>query len=181
MTEHFSTNMNHQPTRSYYDWLVKIISEIHPKTILEVGAAWGISTHAFLEVPDTKLVTVDKNECQPAHQEVADLGAGKRWSFILGDSREVLPSMEPKEFFDLVYIDGDHSAEGATIDLKNGWELVKPGGYILMDDIMHAWTGDAQHGINVLAGFRELIFTKQLSAKIYPSWNGFAIIQKPNQ
>ena len=40
-----------------------------------------------------------------------------------------------KGFFDWIYIDGDHTVEGALADLRNYTPLVKSGGYIAGDDI----------------------------------------------
>ena len=40
-----------------------------------------------------------------------------------------------KDFFNWIYIDGDHTVEGALADLRNYTSLVLPGGYITGDDI----------------------------------------------
>ena len=40
-----------------------------------------------------------------------------------------------KDFFDWIYIDGDHTVEGALADLRNYTPLVKSGGFITGDDV----------------------------------------------
>ena len=40
-----------------------------------------------------------------------------------------------RDFFDWIYIDGDHTVKGALADLRNYASLVKSGGYIAGDDI----------------------------------------------
>jgi predicted O-methyltransferase YrrM len=44
---------------------------------------------------------------------------------------------ELAEAFDLVLVDGDHSAEGGLADLDNVWPLVRPGGCVAFHDITH--------------------------------------------
>ena len=55
--------------------------------------------------------------------------------FLDGDSKVRVPLIE--DTFDLVLVDGDHSAEGAAVDLKNAWPRVRQGGILVMDDINH--------------------------------------------
>lgn len=46
---------------------------------------------------------------------------------------EVLASLQ-HETFSLIYIDGDHSFEGATADIQNYHSRIAPGGFLVMDD-----------------------------------------------
>jgi len=43
------------------------------------------------------------------------------------------------DYFDYVYIDGEHSYNAVTRDLDNYWSKIKVGGYIIGDD--YGWTG----------------------------------------
>ena len=61
--------------------------------------------------------------------------------FYPGDSKETIPAFfddpsNPK-YIDLMFVDGDHSAEGARIDLLNVIEHVSVGGLLVFDDIIH--------------------------------------------
>jgi predicted O-methyltransferase YrrM len=58
-----------------------------------------------------------------------------------GYSTNVLPTMEPSSF-DLIYIDGDHSANQVYIDAKLSLPLVKPEGILLFDDYIWSYNGD---------------------------------------
>ena len=44
-----------------------------------------------------------------------------------------------REFYDFVYIDGDHTAYGVIKDAVNAFEYLKPGGIIAFDD--YQWIG----------------------------------------
>jgi hypothetical protein len=72
-------------------------------------------------------------------QLLDDFNFDGRRVFLDGNSRDTIPALMPEraDFFDMVLVDGDHSAEGAKADLANVWPLVKPGGVILFHDICH--------------------------------------------
>ena len=40
------------------------------------------------------------------------------------------------KYFDLIYVDGDHSADQVKIDLNNSWNVLKNGGFLVLDDYM---------------------------------------------
>ena len=52
--------------------------------------------------------------------------------FIRGTSKEL--DEEPDEFFDFIYIDGDHTYEGANTDLINTFSKIKKNGILSGDD-----------------------------------------------
>ena len=55
-----------------------------------------------------------------------------------GFSDDVLPTLE-KESFDIIYVDGDHTALAAYNDGVNSFPLLKPGGILIFDDYL--WYG----------------------------------------
>jgi len=55
-----------------------------------------------------------------------------RFDTYLGDSKVILPRMCGE--FDIIYIDGDHSAKGALFDSVACWPRLKVGGIMLWDD-----------------------------------------------
>jgi hypothetical protein len=104
--------------------------------ILEIGTFEGRSAFWFVENllthPISEMVTIDKylNEHFiynfkkfPDHHKI--------WS-ILGTS-DWLQTHNPG-FFDLVYIDGEHSEEWVTRDIDNVLPFIVPGGFLLFDD-----------------------------------------------
>ena len=55
--------------------------------------------------------------------------------YLDGDSKQTVPTLD--EQFDLVLVDGDHSAEGGRADLDNVLPLVAKGGCVVFHDITH--------------------------------------------
>lgn len=66
---------------------------------------------------------------------LGDLGYTCAVEYHDGDSRDTVPGIAGQ--FDLVLVDGDHSVEGALIDLLNTWPKVAKGGALVFHDITH--------------------------------------------
>ncbi len=62
---------------------------------------------------------------------------------IKGFSGDILPILK-ENYFDLIYIDGDHSYDGFLNDLKLSHSLLKEGGFICGDDLDIAFPGILQ-------------------------------------
>lgn len=72
--------------------------------------------------------------------EMLKLNHRGRLDLISGNSHETLPSyisQNPKTYFDLVTVDGDHTEKGATQDLRAVCKRLKVGGILVFDDICH--------------------------------------------
>jgi len=58
--------------------------------------------------------------------------------YLDGDSAKTIPTLDKREPFDLILVDGDHNCDSPTAansDLANAWPLVAPGGYLVFDDV----------------------------------------------
>ena len=143
--------IKHKNHSNYVDMIkvLHVISKlIRPENYLEIGVRRGRSIsivaknsplcelHAFdmwvknytrIENPGPSLV---KKELKKVNHK------GKIY-FYNGNSRETIPKFKvknPKIYFDLICIDGDHSFYGASKDLDNVIEILKIGGYLVFDD-----------------------------------------------
>lgn len=123
-----------------------------PANYLEVGVRRGRSmaqvivespaTHCFgfdMWIPDYS--GVENPGPEFVLNEFRRLGAQQLPVFIKGNSHETLPAFwanpQNPQSFDLIFIDGDHSYEGAKQDLDLAFAHLAPGGALLFDDISH--------------------------------------------
>ncbi len=120
-------------------FLSMIAKMIQPKRILELGTYTGYSAFCFLEGLQSggKITTIDVNvELEKIVRDfISKFNADKQIEYILGNAVEVIPTL--KEQFDLVFIDADKENYCKYYDLV--FDLVKPGGYILADNVL--WSG----------------------------------------
>lgn len=122
-----------------------------PRNYLEVGVRRGRSLAVVgATAPDCDLVGFDL--WMPDYAGMPNPGPGfvreelqkfdrrGSLSLISGDSRESLPryfAEHPGMEFDLITVDGDHSAAGARADLECLLPRLSVGGVLVMDDIAH--------------------------------------------
>ena len=125
------------------------------KTLLEIGFNAGHSSESFLSSNETvKVWSFDIGE----HFYVAtgksyiDHKYPQRHTLTIGDSKSSIP-MFADNFdmkFDCIFIDGDHSYEGAMTDLMNCKRLAHKDTILIMDDIVKTknWIQDWNKGAN---------------------------------
>jgi predicted O-methyltransferase YrrM len=142
---------NENPGALSYGRQLHGIVRRHPYTrALEIGAAWGVSTMAILTAQEHgHLTSVDIDPNVRARGEVEASGLRSRWRFVHQDSRDFW--RENEQTFDLVYVDGDHAYEPARVDLFGAWQVLEPGGILVIDDIMHPKNLNGEYGVAVAA------------------------------
>jgi glycosyltransferase involved in cell wall biosynthesis/predicted O-methyltransferase YrrM/Tfp pilus assembly protein PilF len=136
----------------------------NPVSILEIGSYEGRSSCWFLthlmEHPNSRLTCVDawlqSNGARTYSEDMEKVfttfkhniqATGKAGRVITrrGNSSAILPTMEA-ESFDLIYVDGDHSAAGVRADSLEAYRLLKPGGLLLWDD--YYWASAVKEGVD---------------------------------
>jgi len=140
--------------RFYVLMMYEIIRESKPTKVLEIGVQNAQSSKTMLMAMGLNnhgtLVSIDhKNRSEVLDAEFSDLK--ERWKFIKGDShapesvQAAKDHLEEGELYDMLFIDGDHSYEGAKQDFVEYSELVKPGGVVMLHD-----TVNTDQGVNKL-------------------------------
>jgi predicted O-methyltransferase YrrM len=106
------------------------------KRVLEIGAAYGYSTIVMAEVA-LQVTSVDPHivhaSWAPMGQNLMRYGVMDRVSLEVGTSEQILPTLGPRQF-DLVFVDGDHTAAGVAFDLAQGLRLVAADGILAFHD-----------------------------------------------
>lgn len=168
--------MEHAPTKAYYDklcYIIKdIITEIRPYNILEIGFGDGISAHAFLDF-DLKLTSVDIGDTSDRAFEYIKTYPGRFNYLPLGSDKyfELYTNL-----FDIIYIDGDHSYDQTKKDLTSAWKCLDYNGIIIGHDYLHPKNFGGDYG--VARAFNEFIKEKDVEAHIYPPNPGLIVIKK---
>ncbi|MBT3268380.1 class I SAM-dependent methyltransferase [Candidatus Poribacteria bacterium] len=154
--------------------MVPAMEAIHahaPKTVVEIGTAWGGSLFCWAQVadPDALLVSVDlpggvggagylpesiphfRNFCFEGQELVAILG-DSRDSAVIGAVDDALAGRS----IDLLFIDGDHAYEGVKADFEQYSPLVTPGGMVMFHDIQPQTEVDPAQRIEVSVFWDEI-------------------------
>ena len=133
-----------------HDTLGSICVWLQPESYLEVGVDGGMSLQTVLKyAPGIKRVVLcdiwNPAYCHhrlTGHRHVSRLldKLGYRGSveFLDGSSHLLLPAVPKGVTFDLITVDGDHTAAGARQDLTNCWAHLNVGGVLVFDDVNHA-------------------------------------------
>jgi len=129
MTEQFE---NPVYKRKLINTISRYLEAIKNPNILEFGVRKGISTGFFLELckkNNGKLFSIDIDD-------YCNLFKDENWTFIKSrdDNIEHIEKLIPKEL-DIVHIDSFHEANHVAKIFYLYYPKIKPGGYILIDDI----------------------------------------------
>ena len=115
----------------------KILEEIKPKALLEIGTAVGYSAIRFSRFLDSEGIidTIERDEeraCE-AKINIADLKLDDKINIIIGDAIEILPTLNKK--YDAIFID---AAKGKyPFFLKEAIRLLSDNGVIIADNILY--------------------------------------------
>ena len=118
------------------------------KNILEIGSYEGRSAIFFLKnFSDSNITCVDtwsgSDEHNSINFQLIEKNFDLNTSSYQSNNLLMKYKMTSNEFFqknekhfDLIYLDGDHSSNQVKIDLINSWNVLKKGGYLVLDDYM---------------------------------------------
>lgn len=111
------------------------------KSVMQIGFNSGISAEAYLTTEGVEEV-LSLDIATHTYLSYANLLIQSKYPgrhlLIAGDSRETVPtfhSMFPDKKYDYIFIDGDHTFDGAYNDIKNCEGLAKPGTILVLDDV----------------------------------------------
>ncbi len=135
-----------------YEAMAAIVLHYRPKRIFEIGTYLGITSDFFLLLlPESEVVSIAyqnprwkilskiyNNSGLSRDQIGSGVAAERRSRFtqLYGDSHELDSRTLLKEYgpFDLVLIDGDHSAHGVSLDTELAKSIIPESGVICWHD-----------------------------------------------
>jgi predicted O-methyltransferase YrrM len=110
--------------------------------VVETGVARGVTSRVLLEAlgPEGKLWSVDLPPLLPDWFDQVGLAVHERlrsrWRYVRGSSRRWLPRvLTGVESLDLFVHDSLHTRPTMTFELDLAWDHLRPGGFILADDV----------------------------------------------
>lgn len=186
------TVMMHQKKEELIEFF-KLIKQVNPKFILEIGTSEGGTLFFFLKfaAQDAKIITIDlpivRNYASysPAKIPFFKLYKTKNQKiyFIRKDSHHVstvkkVQKILKEKNLDVLFIDGDHSYDGVKEDFEKYYPLVRKNGLIAFHDIVeHPPESNCEvskfwNELKIKFEHKELIVTKK------ENWAGIGLIIK---
>lgn len=117
--------------------IAKILNEIKPNKILEIGTAVGYSAICFSEYlqEDGKIDTIERDieRVKEARKNIKKAEVEGKINIYEGDAVEILPTLDDE--YDVVFID---AAKGKyPFFLNQALRMIKPGGVIIADNVLY--------------------------------------------
>ena len=172
------------------DKLIEVFKRIDPSYVLEIGSQEGGTLFQWMKHIRKygKVVNIDIYQNQPPGH-----GLEERWKSwqrentefvsIIGRSQEGwVQEMVKKELpneIDFLFIDGDHTYEGARTDFLRYGSMVRKGGAIAFHDLMAPKNGNQNH-IQVSRLWDEIqhcgYMTQEFWCGADPDWGGIGVV-----
>jgi Methyltransferase domain len=117
-----------------------------PRTVVETGVARGLTSRVILEGLSAngsgRLCSIDLPPVMREPSSEGQTGAAvseglkRRWTLVRGSSRRRLPRLLAElGTIDLFVHDSRHSDRNVSFELARAWAALRPGGFLLVDDI----------------------------------------------
>lgn len=124
--------------------LAKVVADLKPKVILEIGSAFGGTLLIWARLAEELLIScdiVDRTIRRSFYRKFPPPGSRCSVEMLVGDShdpafRDRVEKQLGGRKVDFLFIDGDHTESGVTADYHDYRHLVRPGGIIAFHDIV---------------------------------------------
>ena len=118
------------------------------RVVVETGVARGLTSRVILEALSDngsgRLCSIDLPPVMQKPSSERETGAAvseglkRRWTLVRGSSRHRLPRLlEELGTIDLFVHDSRHSDRNVSFELTRAWGALRPGGFLLVDDVHH--------------------------------------------
>jgi|APSaa5957512535_1039671.scaffolds.fasta_scaffold00790_4 predicted O-methyltransferase YrrM len=126
-------------------FLYQLCKLIKPEIVVETGVAYGVSTSYILQALHEnnkgKLISVDSIfrpwQSKNMIGSAIPTSLKSRWELYIGSSNEELNKIFQKcSEIDIFLHDSLHTYQNMLFEFTTSWPQIKPGGYLLSDDIL---------------------------------------------
>jgi predicted O-methyltransferase YrrM len=121
----------------------KLVSQITNGNVLEIGTFHGLSLSYIVEtciLNNTNIYCLDIKKQSELMENLKKWRNPDNVHLKFADSRQAHVDYED-QFFDLIFIDGDHSYETVKSDIANFWPKLKNNGVMCGHDYNSVWPG----------------------------------------
>jgi len=121
---------------------------LRPAHVVETGVAHGFTSRLILEALERnragRLWSIDRVPFDPAMRAQVGIAVGQpqpfRWRLIEGTSKRRLPALlSSLGRVDLFIHDSLHTEQNVRFEMNCAWEVLRPGGAMVIDDIDSNW------------------------------------------
>lgn len=168
------------------EYISKILEDIKPRRILEIGTAIGFSALCFSKylTDDGRIDTIEIESLrvQQALENIEKVGVQDKIRVLEGDALEILPYLTEK--YDVIFID---AAKGKYLEFfEHALRLCKIGGYIIADNVLYKGMVQSDYNkhkqrtaVNKLRNFIDMVLAnKELDSKLIDIGDGITISKK---
>lgn len=123
-----------------------LVRHLRPRVVVETGVARGLTTRLLLQALGEngagRLWSIDLPPWRHGSQVAGQVAAAVprelmgRWTLVEGSTRRRLPGLlRDLGTIDLFVHDSSHSYRNMSFELAQAWDAVRPGGFLLIDDV----------------------------------------------
>lgn len=165
------------------EYISKILEEVKPQRMLEIGTAIGYSAICFSKylAEDGRIDTIEIESLrvEQAINNIEKVGVSEKIRVLEGDALDILPYLTEK--YDVIFID---AAKGKYNEFfEHALRLSKPNGYIIADNVLYKGMVQSDYNkhkqrtaVNKLRIFiDEVLENKKLESKLVDIGDGLTV------
>lgn len=165
------------------EYISKILAEVKPRRVLEIGTAIGYSALCFSKYlsDDGRIDTIEIESLrvEQALENIKKVGVEDKIRVLEGDALEILPYLV--EEYDVVFID---AAKGKYLEFfEHALRLCKNGGYIIADNVLYKGMVQSDYNkhkqrtaVNKLRNFIDIVLeNKKLESQLIDIGDGLTV------